>query len=95
MHSYNPDVILLQETLGKSDDVICTLQKFLPGWAFSALDAEGRSRGVVTGYNMRKLKEVSSWGSENCLAMELYSGELCISFLILNIYGPCLERERF
>ena len=72
---------MLQETLGKGDEVIRILLKLLPGWAFHALDVVGRSGGVVSGYNTRKLRETSSWGSENFLAMELYSNEMCLSFV--------------
>ena len=46
-------------------------------------------------FNLGRLKELSSWGFENSLAMELYSNELCHPLLILNVYGPCLEREQF
>ena len=41
VHSHNPDVIMLQETLGKGDEVIRILLKLLPGWAFHALDVVG------------------------------------------------------
>ena len=62
-----------QETLGKGDEVISALSKMMHGWVFHALDATRRSRGVVSGFNSKKIREVSSWGSENYLALELFS----------------------
>ncbi len=90
-----PDIILLQETLGKGEEVTRFLVKLLLGWSFHAIDANGHLGGVALGFNAKVLREISSWGSENVLAVELYSNELCIPFLILNVYGPVLDRERF
>ena len=95
VHAHNPDIILLQETLGKGEEVVSVLSKLMPRWSFFALDAVGKSGGVVSGFNPVKLKYVSSWGSQNVLAVELFSSEFNRSLLSLNIYGPCLERERF
>ena len=60
VRSQNLDIVLLQETLGKGDDVICSISKLLPNWVFYALDAVGRSRGMVTGFNPKKFRYVSS-----------------------------------
>ena len=49
IRSQNPDVIMLQETLGKGDEVISVLSKLIPGWVFHALDVTGRSGAVVLG----------------------------------------------
>ena len=84
---------MLQETLGKGDEVISSISKLLPDLVFHALDTVGRSGGVVSGFNSKNLRYISSWGFVNCLAMELYSSELNLSFLSLNIDGPCVERE--
>jgi len=45
-----PDVILLQETMGSSGDVQKLLQTLLLGWDFLAMDARGRSGGLATGW---------------------------------------------
>ena len=47
---YNLDILMLQETLGKGEEIIELLSKLMPGWLFQALDADGRSGGLVTGY---------------------------------------------
>ena len=50
---------------------------------------------MVTGFNPKKLKYVSSWGFVNVLALELFSSELNLTFLSINIYGPCVDKEHF
>ena len=47
---YNPDILMLQETLGKGEEIIAFLSKSMPGWLFRAIDADGRSGGLVTGF---------------------------------------------
>jgi len=34
VHRYNPDVLLLQETLGRGEEVTKVLSTLLPGWNF-------------------------------------------------------------
>ena len=70
---HNPDVLFLQEILGQGEEVIDTLTRMFPGWVFHSLDAQGRSRGIASGYNSAKLKVLSSWGLANSLALEIYS----------------------
>eukprot|EP00253_Pinus_taeda_P015496 PITA_15496 len=94
VRSNKPDIILLQETLGKGEEISGCLYKLLPGWSFHAIDTNGHSGGVVLGFNVNVLREISSWGSENVLPVERFSNELCIPLLFLNVYGPVLERER-
>ena len=53
---HSPDVLMLQETLGKGEEVIGLLTKLLPGWLFQTLDANGRNGGVVTGYKAGNLR---------------------------------------
>ena len=86
---------MLQETLGKGEEIVALLSKLMPGWLFQALDADGRSGGLVTGYRVGNLREISAWGFDHTLALELYSKELCLPLLLLNVYGPCQEREMF
>ena len=93
--SQNPDVMLIQENLGQGEEVKGILSRMFPGWVFQALDAHGRFGGLVTRYNSGRIKELSTWGFENSLAMELYSNELYHPILLLNVYGPCTEREQF
>ena len=72
MKSYEPKVLMLQETLGMGEEVVRTLYRIFLGWTFQALDAQGRSGGLAMGIKSGRLKEISSWGFENALAMEVY-----------------------
>ena len=92
MKSHNPDVLLLQETMGQGEEVNGILSRMFHGWVFQALDAHGRSGGLSMGIKSAKMKEFSSWGSENSLALEVYSKKICHPLLLLNVYGPCMER---
>ena len=92
MKSYDPDVLMLQETLGLGVEVVGTLSRMFIGWGFHALDAHEISGRLVLGIKSGRLKEISSWGFENSLAMEVYSNELCHPILLLNVYGPCLDK---
>ena len=56
IRQYNPDILMLQETLGKGEEIIAFLSKLLPGWLFRAIDADGRSGGLVTRFKAGNLK---------------------------------------
>jgi hypothetical protein len=45
--SLNPDVILLQETMCKGEEVIKVISPWLKYWAFSAVEVEGMSDGLL------------------------------------------------
>lgn len=60
VRSNKPDIILLQETIGKGGEISSCLYKLLSGWSFHAIDANGHLRGVVLGFNVKVLREISS-----------------------------------
>ena len=39
---YDPQIILLQETMGASENVKKALESWLSGWVFQAVDAVGK-----------------------------------------------------
>lgn len=41
---YDPHIILLQETMGSSENVKKALESWLLGWVFEVMDAVGKSR---------------------------------------------------
>jgi exonuclease III len=41
-----PNLLLLQETLGKGSDIEKLLVSIFPGWSFSCIDVSGRSGGL-------------------------------------------------
>lgn len=89
------DIILLQETLGPADSVTTTLSSIAPGWLFSALDSSGRSGGLAIGYNPASIKALGTWGGPGFLGLDLFSADLGTNLRVINIYGPCHQRESF
>lgn len=90
-----PDIILLQETLGPAENVTLSLQVLAPRWKSMAIDAIGRSGGLAIGYNPRTIRIDASWGGFGFMGIDSFSSELGKSLRILNIYGPCHQRETF
>lgn len=91
----HPDVILLQETLGCSEEIVRVLESLLPGWKFVVLDARGRSGGLASGWRVSSCRCVCSWGISSGVGLEVWDAELEKTVTILNIYGPYLNRARF
>ena len=84
---YDPNVLRLQETLGLGIEVVGSISRMFLVWGFQAMDAHGRLGGLALGIKSGRLKEISSWGFENALVMEVNSNELCYFILLLNFYG--------
>ena len=51
-----PEIILLQETLGEGLEVKTKLESWFGGWCFETLDVRGRSGGLAIGWNSRCVK---------------------------------------
>jgi exonuclease III len=92
---HQPDVFFLQETLTNERSATQALMNLFPGWAFLGLDASGISRGLVTGWNSRKIKPLNSWASDSCLGLEVLVEGLGMTLNLLNIYGPNTDRIHF
>ena len=92
---YNPGLLILQETLGLSSEVVTSLCSLFPGWQFQALDSYGHLGGVAVGFREGRLKLLNLWGMYHGLGMEVLSPDLEGPLSILNIYGPCQERASF
>ena len=91
IQNYNPDMLLLQETLGAGEEVSKTLSKILLSWIIQVLDAKGHSGGLAMVFKQEKFKGLNSWGMDQVMGMEVYSQELCTSLLIVNIMDPAME----
>ena len=91
----HPDVILLRETLGVGEVIQERLESWIPGWSFVTLDARGRSGGLAVGWKNRCVKLINSWGTEAVLGVEVFSEELGMSLLVINVYGPYINRVPF
>ena len=59
---YDPYIILLQETMGQSENVKKALEGCLPGWSFEMVDVVGRSGGLAIGWLKRQIKCENLWG---------------------------------
>eukprot|EP00253_Pinus_taeda_P002268 PITA_02268 len=92
---YNPDLVFLQETLGRAVEIEPVLCSLLPGWSFVALDAERHSGGFAISCRDGRLKILSHWGMPNVLGMEVIYPDFDFSFLTVNVYGPCQSRVAF
>ena len=44
---HDPQIILLQETMGASENVKKALESWLPGWVFELVDVVGKSGGLA------------------------------------------------
>eukprot|EP00253_Pinus_taeda_P029000 PITA_29000 len=89
------DVILLQETLCKAEVVIPILSSWLSGWTFHALDVSRRSRGIAVGFKKSTINLKNIWVGGGFLGADIYSKDLEEELRIINVYGPCHNRELF
>jgi len=56
------------------------------------VDARGRSGGVASGWNVKSVKCVSSWGISSGVGLEVWDAQIGKDISILNIYGPYINR---
>lgn len=89
------DIIFLQETLGRSEQIVKTLLTIMPGWHFQSLDAARKSRGIALGVNPQSIKLTSTWGGHGFLGMDIFSAKLGRSLYIMSIYVPNHSRLDF
>jgi hypothetical protein len=47
----NPDLIVIEETMGKGDPLVFELKKMFGRWGFYGLDSDGFYIGIITGFN--------------------------------------------
>eukprot|EP00253_Pinus_taeda_P003996 PITA_03996 len=89
------DIIMLQETLGSAEHITSSLYSISLGWNYMEMDVVGRSGGLAIGYNPKTIRVTASWGGHGFLGLDLFSEELGTNLQIVNIYGPCQQREHF
>ena len=91
----NPDVMLLQDTLGVGDVIKAKLESWFLGWQFVTLDVRGRSGGLAMGWNTHMVKALNIWGLDFVLGMTLQGLDQGDPVDVFNIYGPYLNRIPF
>lgn len=76
--SYEPDVLMMQETLGVGDEKKGALNKNFPGWCFRTSDAKGRSGGLAMGIRGGRVKELNTWAWNRLWPWKLLIGALFV-----------------
>jgi hypothetical protein len=94
-NSQNPDIMLLQESLGDGGEIFCDLGKLFGGWKFIHVDARERSRGLIIGWRVRILNFYNIYSFDLGLGVVIYYQELDNDVTCLNIYGPYIERVNY
>ena len=84
----DPQIILLQETMGLSNKVKEALESWLPRWVFEAVDAVGKSRGLAIGWVANQIRCENIWGFHSGMGIDVYSRETNRVYFVINIYGP-------
>jgi hypothetical protein len=89
-----PNVMFIQETMGLGDPFIRELRKLLVGWDLCALDAEGASGGIITGWSSN-CTLINSFVVFSGLYTKLFCKNLGLALTLFNVYGPYEEKEEF
>ena len=71
------------------------LETLFPGWKFVAMDARGRSGGLALGWKVQSCRCDCSWGLSFGVGLEVWVAKIGKTLMILNIYGPYLNRVSF
>ena len=91
----NPDIILLQETLGSKAEVSSCLSSISSNFSFLAQSAKGLSGGLEIGWNPSTLRFVNSWGASFSMGLEIFWEEANLLLNVIKIYGPYNNRVAF
>lgn len=86
---------MLQETLGQEETIQKCLSSISLFWTFHILDVPGRSGGSAIGFNDQTIQVHNVWGSDGILGADIITSDLGTPLRILNIYGPCHNRNSF
>jgi hypothetical protein len=89
-----PEVIFIQETMGKGDTIVRDMKKSFVGWEFLALDAKGFSGGLITGWS-QNISLINSFVVCSGLCIEVFSKSLGMELTLLNVYGPYEGKQTF
>jgi exonuclease III len=92
--SLKPDILFLQETMCSGEDAIKIVSQWLKNWSFSAVDAEGLSGGLLSGWSS-DFKALSSSSALSSISVKLKHKDYDFSFTAINIYGPYSDRVQF
>jgi hypothetical protein len=89
-----PDIVFLQETLIDGDKEKSLFFQCLPHWNVVALDSNGCSGGLLTGWNPT-LAEFCAFGTAAGIFLEGRFKHSTDHVKLLNCYAPYKDRESF
>lgn len=84
---HDPQIIILQETMGPSEKVKEALEQWLPRWVFETVDAVRKSGGLAIGWGSSQIRCENIWGFQSGMGIDVYSKETSRAFTVINIYG--------
>lgn len=76
------------------EDAINTVSQWLKNWSFSAVDAEGLSGGLLSGWSF-DFKAITSSSALSSISVKLKHKDYDFAFTAINIYVPYLTRYSF
>jgi hypothetical protein len=76
-----------ESPMGNGDQFIFELKKSFWGWDFLALNSEGFSGGLITGWN-HNVSLINSFSVHLGHCTVVYSKSLSLNLTLLNVYGP-------
>lgn len=85
---YKPDVVMIQESMRSRSKAIEIFSSISKGWKSCSIDAEGLSKGLVTGWN-------ANFDALSTLILEDKVEELRKVFKLVNLYGPYGGRKPY
>eukprot|EP01018_Ginkgo_biloba_P003768 Gb_15009 [translate_table: standard] len=89
-----PEVIFVQENVSKGEILLRELKKLLFGWDFFALDANGCSKGLITGWS-QNINLINVFDVHSGLCIEFFYKGLGLAFTLLNMYKPYEGKQEF
>ena len=67
----------------------------MPGRTFQALDLSRRSGAIAIGFQNRTIDLRNIWGGGGFIGADIYSKAMETEIRVINVYGPCQNREVF
>jgi exonuclease III len=92
LHQVKPDIVFLQETLVDGEKVKSLFLQCLLNWNVVSLDSNGRSGGLLTGWNPT-YAEFCAFGTTTCIFLEGRLKHSEDTVKLLNCYAPYKDRE--
>ena len=91
-----PDIFLLQETMGEEEKISQLLKDALPLYEFHAFSKRGKWGGLIElTWKTKTIKLLNIWDFNSGIGDDFYHVDLNLFFTMVNIYGPYSERQAY